>query len=347
VRVRVTKVWAVAGLLLVLALVGGAGLYLLFGPGPEPASPDGTVVFIRRGLPADSIAILLRRSGVVRSAKQFLLASRLLGKTDELKWGRYRFPPRVSCSQAVYALAEGKVEAVKVTIPEGWRSWEIAALLRDRVGADSARFIHLVHSDSLRKTFGIEGPSLEGYLFPDTYYLAWGMPEEEIIRTLVRRCLAALDSSIRARADSTNLTLHQLLTLASLVEGEAKVDSERAMVAAVYLNRLRKGMRLEACPTIQYLLGGPPRRLLKKDLEIESPYNTYLHPGLPPGPVNNPGLKSVSAVLHPAPVDYLFLVARGDGGHYFSRTFAEHVRQRRQLDRLRREMGRQNQTRGN
>ncbi|MDZ7373072.1 MAG: endolytic transglycosylase MltG [candidate division KSB1 bacterium] len=316
-------------------------------PGPRNAPEEGKPVFVRQGLSADSIAALLARRGVVRSPSQFLIVARLLGKTKELRSGMYRFRPGESCYGVVKKLANGRSELIKVTIPEGLRSWEIASLLRARLGIDSARFVSLVRADSFRARWRIPGPSLEGYLFPETYFFPWGLPEEEILGAMVHQCFAALDSSIRARADSLGLTVHQLLTLASLVEGEAKLDSERALIAAVYLNRLRRGMRLEACPTVQYVLGGPPRRLFEKDLRIDSPYNTYLYGGLPPGPVNNPGKKSILAVLHAAPVDYLFFVANGDGGHYFSRTLAEHIQKRRQLDRLRRHMAARNANRRN
>jgi UPF0755 protein len=132
--------------------------------------------------------------------------------------------------------------------------------------------------------------------------------------------------------------VRQVVTLASRVEGEAVLDSERPVIASIYINRLKRGYPLQACPTIQYLLPGPPRRLLERDLKIESPYNTYLHAGLPPGPVNNPGLRSILAVLRPAPVDYLYLVANGDGSHTFSRTLDEHNAAKRRFERVRREV---------
>ena len=135
-------------------------------------------------------------------------------------------------------------------------------------------------------------------------------------------------------------TVHQILTLASIIEGEAMVDSERAMVSAVYYNRLKQGILLQADPTIQYIIPDGPRRLLRKDLAIDSPYNTYLHPGLPPGPVNNPGLKSILAAINPAHVDYLYLVAKGDGSHIFSRTLREHQIAKQRFDEFRRMINR-------
>jgi UPF0755 protein len=136
------------------------------------------------------------------------------------------------------------------------------------------------------------------------------------------------------------MTLHQVVTLASIIEGEAMVDAERPLISAVYHNRLRLHMPLQADPTIQYLVPGRGRRLLKSDLSIDSPYNTYLYPGLPPGPVNNPGMASIVAALHPAPVDYLYFVARGDGGHVFSRTLGEHLRAKARFDQVRRHVRR-------
>lgn len=325
----------------VVVLAGAVGVVgLLLAPGPGSRIDPPVTIQIPAGASADSIAALLYHRGVVRHPSLFLLAARVLGKQDKLRAGLYELSPRLSCYRVVHVLAAGKQKLVKVTIPEGLRSWEIASLLSRRIGIDSTRFIELVQDSSLVAELAPEAPSLEGYLFPETYYFAWKTPEEEVIRTMVQHCYAALDDSIRARADSLGLTLHQVLTLASLIEGEAKIDSERALVSAVYHNRLRRGMRLEADPTVQYLLGGRPRRLLQKDLEIESPYNTYRHAGLPPGPVNSPGRKSILAALHPADVDYLFFVADGNGGHHFSRTLTEHVRYKAKLDKLRRELAR-------
>ncbi len=190
-------------------------------------------------------------------------------------------------------------------------------------------------SPTSESALGVNAASLEGYLYPNTYSFFWGVSPREIIRTMVQEFYHHVGDSLRQRAAALGLTVHQALTLASIIEGEAVVDSERALIAAVYHNRLRQGILLQADPTIQYIVPGPPRRLRNRDLEIASPYNTYRYPGLPPGPVNNPGLVSIRAALYPAPVNYLYFVARGDGSHVFSRTLEEHLRAKRDFDRVR------------
>jgi UPF0755 protein len=184
---------------------------------------------------------------------------------------------------------------------------------------------------------GVQANSLEGYLYPDTYFFTYGVQAPEVLRTLVGHFWKVYNDSLKARTEELGWTVHQVVTLASIVEGEARVDSERALISAVYHNRLKRGMLLQASPTVQFLLPDGPRRLLKRDLEIDSPYNTYRYPGLPPGPINNPGRKSLLAALWPAPVRYLYFVANGDGTHTFSYTLAQHLRAKRKLDRIRRE----------
>ncbi|MBC7187662.1 MAG: endolytic transglycosylase MltG, partial [Calditrichaeota bacterium] len=190
----------------------------------------------------------------------------------------------------------------------------------------------------LLRELGVSAPSLEGYLYPSTYQFYWGVAPEVVIRTMVKEFWRQMGDSVQACAQAMGMTLHQVVTLASIIEGEAMLAEERALISAVYHNRLRLRMPLQADPTIQYLVPGRGRRLLKKDLAIDSPYNTYLYPGLPPGPVNNPGMASIVAALHPAPVDYLYFVARGDGGHVFSRTLREHLRAKERFDQVRRQL---------
>lgn len=173
--------------------------------------------------------------------------------------------------------------------------------------------------------------SLEGYLFPDTYYFTYGQSEEEIIRQMVSRFVDVVYPAVEGKIGRWGLGLHEIVTLASIVEREVMADSERPLVASVYLNRLKINMPLQADPTVRYVMTEDRSRVLYRDLEIDSPYNTYRNNGLPPGPIASPGLASIMAVLEPAETDYLFFVAKGDGTHQFSRTFSEHVRARQQL----------------
>jgi UPF0755 protein len=200
---------------------------------------------------------------------------------------------------------------------------------------DYNKFMELALDAS--KVFGDSPPleipiaSLEGYLFPDTYRISYGQTEAEIIRQMVGRFSEVVLPAVEGMVGRWGLGLHEIITLASIVEREVMVDWERPLVASVFLNRLRINMPLQADPTVRYVMREDRSRVLYRDLEIDSPYNTYQNSGLPPGPIASPGLASIMAVLEPADTDYYYFVARGDGTHQFSRTFAEHVQARQQL----------------
>jgi len=296
------------------------------------------IVEIRRGLNVRQIGQILHQKGVIRSPWEFTFSARLLGWDDQLKAGRYEIPLGKSNYKILKMLVEGKLSSQRVCIPEGTTAREIASILRREIQIDSTRFMQLVNDGLFCRKLGIEANSLEGYLFPDTYDFYWGMREEAVIEKLVETFKKVMDDSLQERAQELGMTVHQVVTLASIIEGEAMVEEEKPLISAVYHNRLKRGMRLQADPTIQYIIKDGPRRLLKEDLEIDSPYNTYKYPGLPPGPVNNPGRRSIIAALYPAPVDYLYFVARGDGSHVFSRTLREHLIAKRAFDRIRREV---------
>ena len=235
-------------------------------------------------------------------------------------------------------LSKGEVVTEKITFPEGIRATRIASILQRRLKVDSTRFMKLATDPSFCYSLGINASTLEGYFYPDTYRFDLNPTPEKIIKRMVSRFHEIFTDSLRERAKQLGMSIHQIITLASIVEGEAALDSERTTIAALYLNRLRKKMLLQADPTIQYIIKGSPRRLLKTDLKINSPYNTYIHAGLPPGPVNNPGLASILAVLFPAHVDYLYMVANGDGSHTFSKTIRDHLKAKHRFDIIRREV---------
>lgn len=317
-----------------LLVIGTACAVLLFSPfRVKPAE-----IRIDRGSSAGRVAALLRENGVIRSERAFRIAVRLLGASRRLEAGRYFFESPQSHYRIVSAIRDGRVMRMSVTLPEGMTARRMAGLLSRAVDLDSASFIAAVFDSAAARRYGISAGSLEGYLFPDTYRLSTSASVDEVLDALVGSFRRVFTDSLAARGKEMGFDPHQVITLASLVEGEALLAEERPLVAAVYLNRLRIGMALQACPTIQYLLPDGPRRLLNRDLRIESPYNTYLHPGLPPGPVNNPGLASIRAVLNPAPVNYLYMVANGDGSHTFSSNLDGHNRAKQRLNRLRREL---------
>ena len=202
----------------------------------------------------------------------------------------------------------------------------IGAKVRYELFVDSASFVQTAFNQSFVDSMGVNAESMEGYLFPDSYYVYERSSPSEIIGIFYNGFKKFMTDSLRARADSMGFSVHAILTLASIVEGETNKFDEMPRIASVYLNRLKKGMKLEADPTVQYLQPNGWKRLLYKDLKINSPYNTYIYPGLPPGPINNPGREAILAVLYPDDTNYLFFVANGEGGHNFSKTFSEHLR---------------------
>lgn len=326
----------------------GAGLYagfllsvLFFWPKRLPASDQGILVTIARGSSPRNIARLLKESKVIDSERGFLATARMLGWSKKLKAGRYHFKGYVNHFTVAHDLAGGKTLLEKITFPEGIRASKIAGMLRSQMGLDSAETMQLVENRVWFASLGVEAQSLEGYLYPDTYFFETNQTAENILVKMVQHFHEVVTDTLVRQAKDQGWSLHELVTLASLVEGEAVLNAERPVIAGIYINRLRKRIALDACPTIQYLLPDGPRRLLDRDLKIESPYNTYLHPGLPPGPVNNPGICSILAVLNPAPVQYLYLVANGDGSHTFSSTLDDHNAAKRRFNRVRRQVIRQ------
>lgn len=326
----------------------GAALFLLlvwlFRPLPPAYQLAGyayRTVLIPRGASLQAIADSLATHGLLKQTNLFLFLGKLTGKDRRIKSGLVEVPVGLPPYALLNYLARARPHLIKVTIPEGVRSEQVAAILARKVGVDSARFMQLVRDSLFARALGVQADNLEGYLLPETYLLPWQPDERELVRMMVRNTLRLFEpDSIQQRLHQLNMSIHQVLTLASIIEGEVMVDSERVLVSSVYHNRLRRGWRLQADPTIQFLLKGKPRRLTYRDLEIDSPYNTYRYSGLPPGPINNPGRRSILAALYPAPTDYLYFVATGDGGHHFSRTQREHLIWKRKFDRIRRQVAR-------
>lgn len=315
-----------------------ATLYLVFfASNTSSLSADHTVV-VSRGASFKTILDSLESSGVLRVRWTLSIAGRILGRTKSLKVGKYLFPKGLSNVGILNDLAEGKSRIlITLPIPEGWRMERIALQCGKILGIDTERFISLCDNSSFRHELGIDAPSMEGYLMPDTYKFLWQVSEEEIIERMVGEFRKFYSDSLRQRQEQMRFSMGEVLALASIVEGEAVLDRERPVIAGVYLNRLKRRMRLDADPTVQYVLPEGRRRLTYSDLRIESPYNTYLHYGLPPGPINNPGRKSILAALYPEKHSYLYFVADGSGGHVFSRNYAEHRKAVKSYRRIRRE----------
>ncbi len=326
--------------LLMVLLLAGWGIKTYYFPAYQEEIIENLpreTVLIPKGVSFQQIANILEKEGVLTRKRTFLFLGRITGYESRMKAGMFEVPRGLHPWILLRYLTRPHQTQIKVTLPEGITCADMARIFKNRLSVDSTEFMSLVHDSLFIRSLGIAATSLEGYLLPETYYFVWGTTPREIIRRLVRNTLRIFEAdSVKQQMAKLGMTRHQILTLASIIEGEAMVDSERVLISSVYHNRLKKGWLLQADPTIQYILPGPPRRLLKKDLEIDSPYNTYKYRGLPPGPINNPGKKSILAALFPARTRYMYFVASGDGGHHFSRTAAEHAYWKARFEEVRR-----------
>lgn len=316
-------------LLLFFLVVTGIGSYFAYLAAPVSSRSDKLhVVVIDKGLTLKEVGIVLQNKGVIKSRFLFTFYAYLVGKEKNVQAGTYCLSDAWSMSRILEQITKGKVFCLRITIPEGYTVSQIERLLAAKGIVDKQRFEEALSMADFNYPFlkGIPQGKyrLEGYLFPATYEVRPGLSEKDIIDLMLKRFQEAFTPELTHRAQELGLSVRDVVILASMVEREAKLDKERPLIAAVFLNRLQRGMRLESCATIQYILGKQKEKLTYEDLRIDSPYNTYLHNGLPPGPISNPGLASIKAVLYPAKVDYLYFVSRGDGSHYFSRTWGEH-----------------------
>ena len=292
----------------------------------QPLNIGRTEVTIPDNVSARGIARFLSDQRILRNTDEFLLWLKILGRQKHLKSGTYELYRYKNPLYLIYRLTIGGRSEIVVTIPEGSTIYETAQILADHGLADSSRFVDLCHNDSLIGEFGVRASSLEGYLFPDTYSFSSLQSEESIIATMLRNLRRHAAEFHPDDGDS----LHRIMILASIVEREAKHEDERPIIARVFVNRLKANRPLESCATIFYIMKTtgtfvPNHKLTDRDLRISSPYNTYLHLGLPSGPICSPGERSIRAAMAPADVDYLYFVARGDGRHHFSRTYREHA----------------------
>jgi UPF0755 protein len=290
---------------------------------------EGQIVRIEPQLGVFQIAQRLKEKGIIRSPRFFLIAAFLRGSATQLKAGDYCFTPEMSLFQVLGRLERGETVRYPATIPEGYSMREIARLLGSLDLADPEKFLRLCRDPEILQRYGIKAHSLEGYLFPDTYDLLKGMKEEEIIERMVHRFFQIFTPEKEELARRMGMGRHQAVTLASLIEAETPKGDERYLVSSVFHRRLRMKMPLQCDPTVLYALSektGKRERLTRRNLSYRSSYNTYLHPGLPPGPICSPGAASLEAALAPAPSSYLYFVSKGNGTHYFSSTWTEHSR---------------------
>lgn len=284
-------------------------------------------VAVTEGMSFKAVAAMLHREGIIRYRGYFEILGRIQGITRRVRQGYYGLGTHMSMWEVLEALRQGRIIEYQVIVPEGYNLYQIGYVLaRTPLIKDPQEFIRLAKDGKFVRSLGIEASTLEGYLFPDTYYFPKGITVEGIARHMVQRYRSVFDDSYRARAAALGFTEHQIITLASIIEKEAKIPSERKLISAVYHNRLKIGMKLQADPTAVYGKKAWVTNVTREDLKRKTPYNTYLHKGLPPGPIANPGQESILAALYPAPVDYLYFVAQGDGSHYFSKDYSTHLK---------------------
>ena len=312
-------------LCLLLIALGLAGLHgwWLFVPTPAVHS-SAKVVEIPPHQGTVSIARQLASEGVIRTRLGFLLLAAVRGTARSLKAGEYEIPKDANTVQILKFLEEGKVLQHPVLFPEGGTVRDLARTLEATGLARTDEVLRISEDQRFLRSLGVEAPSLEGYLFPDTYYFFKGLSVEEMLARMVHRFRTQVTDDLRRQAQSRGLTPHQLLTLASILEKEAVIPEELPLISAVFWNRLKLEMPLQADPTVQYALGKDRQALTREDLQVDSPFNTYRIRGLPPGPIASPGKAAILAALNPAKVKYLYFVSKGDQHHFFSATLEEH-----------------------
>ncbi len=313
--------------------IGAGSLWHLSRPTQQSEKRE---VFIAPGSSARSIGTLLVNKGIVRSASIFAWTVRLLGVSQQLEAGIYQLDGRSDTPAIVRQLLKAPVQTQSVTIPEGLTRHEIAALLDGQGVVDSTHFVQLSENRDFVHSLGIKAQTLEGYLFPETYFFDIETTADQVLTRLVGQFNLVFADSLYARLEVIGLSLHEAITLASIVELEAQAASERPVISGVFQHRLQLNRRLESCATVEYALGVHKKRLTYADLQVKSPFNTYRHRGLPPAPIGNPGRAALLATLYPQLTEYLYFVARGDGTHIFSRTNKEHERAKRKIKRQQR-----------
>ena len=325
----------------VLLVFAAAGLWSYQQLQPASETPGPQAIVIPNGATPREIGRLLQRKGIIRNDLAFVAIAMEREKMSALKSGRYELSPHMTLAEIVDRIARGgqDVNEVSVTIPEGYTLKQIAAALGKKgIIKEPTQFEQTATrgTSAFNLSFPISASTLEGYLYPETYRLAPGIEPERAAETMLKGFESEFYEPNRKAIESNGHSLHELVTIASLIEREARVPKDRARISGVIANRLKKGMRLEIDATVLYALGEHKNRVLYRDLKVDSPYNTYRIVGLPPGPIANPGKDSLMAALYPEKNDFFFYVAAPDGSHVFSRTMAEHSRNVARMRAIRR-----------
>jgi len=323
------KWWLVGfAALLLCGALAAAGAWYLIDQNLEPVAAGAEPVLfdVEPGETLKAVASRLESAGLVRNRHAFEWLGRYHELGGKLRAGEYWVSASETPSEILTTLTTGRVATYELAIPEGFTAAMIARRIEAAKLGNAEEFLAWVLSPESAAAYGVEGATLEGYLFPETYRLPKGLSTRETAGVLVNQFLTVW-KELEPRARAQKISMKDVVTLASIIEKETGVAEERPLIAAVFLNRLRRGMRLETDPTVIYGIPNFDGNLRRRDLENpDNPYNTYKIPGLPPGPIANPGRGALEAVLAPADIDALFFVSRNDGTHVFSTTFAEHER---------------------
>ena len=289
---------------------------------------SSSVITIEKGMSLNSVSNLLLENEIIVNQNIFKLKVITRGLASKIPTGRFLIDGKISDAILIDLIFNKGPIKLKLTIPEGSQSKNLFQDINTLLNTDYD-FNKYFNSTEILEQYKVDASSLEGYLYPDTYYLYHDSSPEEIIDILLSEFWKKFDENLQDRANQLGFSVHEVVTLASIIEGEAMLDSERSTISSVYHNRLKINMKLQADPTIQYILPGPPKTLSNRDLRIKSEYNTYLNYGLPPGPINNPGIASIKAALYPEDTNFLFFVAQGDGSHAFTTNEKDHEEAKR------------------
>lgn len=314
------KLAAVTGVLFFLLFIGWSLFYL-----PNTFEPSPKFITVSKGQSFSSLADSLKDKGLILSTTTFKIAGRLLGVTHRMRVGKYSFVSGAT-NREILEDIEGGLSTISSTVAlrEGVRTKVFARILRKHIGIDSAKFMHYYGDTALIGIYPHHAETLEGYLMPDTYSFYWQDDEREIIQRMITEFRAFFNDTLQQRMRSLGYDLNDVMTMASIVEGEAVYDDERPIIAGVYYNRLKRRMKLQADPTVWFVVSDTSKRLTRNSLKVDSPYNTYLNYGLPPGPISNPGRRSILAALYPAKHNFIYFVADNNGRHRFAKNYEEH-----------------------
>ena len=316
-------------MLVLLVVLGGLAAYLMIRWAETPVlseseHPPSKIVFISDGATFQQVASMLERERLIKSRSAFVLLGKAHEAERKIHPGEYELNAAMLPADMLSKFLAGRVVLHSVTIPEGYSMGQIADVLAQHQITDRTEFVRLAKDKSFMKTLGISVDSLEGYLYPDTYRFPRSTAAKEVIKTMVEQLGQVMTAEWQARAKELHLSVHEVLTLASVIEKETGAGEERPQISSVFHNRLKKKIPLQSDPTVIYGLPNFDGNLHKKDLSHPSPYNTYRWPGLPPGPIASPGAQSIRAALYPVPSSYLFFVSKNNGTHQFSATLVEH-----------------------